>query len=130
MELEKVLDSGENQGDQQNQISILALPDELILHILQFLKLTDVLNLTSFLNIKFNKLSKDPKLIPKSFTMNLFRSQSLEKNVRCRKQMSDIIERASHLKTLSIEVNNTCDLNAELQLIGNGSCKVSSIFRR
>lgn len=108
------------------QMSISRLPDELVLHILQYLKFKDVLNLTSFLSKKFNELSKDPKLIPNSFTLNLFRSMNPEKNTRCREQMRDIILRASLLKTLSIEVNNNCNLNEDLQIIASGRCKVST----
>ena len=104
--------------------SLVVLPDELILHILQFLKFREILNLISCLNKKFYELSKDPKLIPKSITLNLFRSSSHENNVRNRCQVADIISRASLLKTLSIEVNNTCNLNDELQQIGNGLCRV------
>ena len=108
------------------QMSISRLPDELVLHILQYLKFKDVLNLTSFLSKKFNELSKDPKLIPNSFTLNLFRSMNPEKNTRCREQMRDIILRASLLKTLSIEVNNNCNLNEDLIFIASGRCKVST----
>ena len=104
--------------------SLLVLPDELILHILQFLKFKEILSTISCLNKKFYELSKDPKLIPKSLTLNLFRSPSQEKNTSNREQVADIISRASHLNTLSIEVNNACNLNDELQQIGNGRCKV------
>ena len=104
--------------------SLVVLPDELILHILQFLKFREILNLIPCLNKKFYELSKDPKLIPKSITLNLFRSSSHENNIRNRCQVADIISRASLLKTLSIEVNNTCNLNDELQQIGNGLCRV------
>ena len=104
--------------------SLLVLPDELILSILQFLKFKEILSTISCLNKKFYELSKDPKLIPKSLTLNLFRSPSHEKNTTNREQAADIISRASHLNTLSIEVNNTCNLNNELQQIGNGRCKV------
>ena len=110
----------------RDQSALSVLPDELILHILQFLKFQEILNLTSCLSKKFYELSKDPKLIPKSLTLSLFRSPSHEKNIRNRDQVADIIIRASHLKTLSIEVNNTCNLNDELQLIGNGRCKVDT----
>ena len=104
--------------------SLVALPDELILHILQHLKFREISNVISCLNKKFYELSKDPKLIPKSITLNLFRSSSHENNIRNRCQVADIISRASLLKTLSIEVNNTCNLNDELQQIGNGACRV------
>ena len=110
------------------QMSISSLPDELVLHILQYLKFKDVLNLTSFLSKKFHELSKDPKLIPNSFTLNLFRSMNPEKNTRCREQMRDIILRACLLKTLSIEVNNNCNLTEDLQIIASGRCKVSKIM--
>ena len=104
--------------------SILALPDELLIHILQFLPFKLALNVTSCLCKKFYELSKDPKLIPKSFTLPLFRSSCLEKNDQCREQMMDIVARASLLKTLSMEVSINCHLNNELQLIGSGRCKV------
>ena len=110
--------------------SLVVLPDELILHILQFLKFREILNLISCLNKKFYELSKDPKLIPKSITLNLFRSSSHENNIRNRCQVADIISRASLLKTLSIEVNNTCNLNDELQQIGNGLCRVKFKLKR
>ena len=125
MDCDDRLSCSETNGD-QNSLSVL--PDELILHILQFLKFREILNLISCLNKKFYELSKDPNLIPKSLTLNLFRAPSHEKNVRNREQVADIITRASHLKTLSIELNNACDLNAELQLIGNGLCKVDNVL--
>ena len=106
--------------------SLLVLPDELILHILQFLQFREILKVISCLNKKFHELSKDPKLIPKSLTLNLFRSPSQENNVIYRSQIADIISRASLLKTLSIEVNNTCNLNEELLQISNGRCQVEN----
>ena len=106
--------------------SLLVLPDELILHILQFLQFREILKVISCLNKKFYELSKDPKLIPKSLTLNLFRSPSQENNVIYRSQIADIISRASLLKTLSTEVNNTCNLNEELLQISNGRCQVEN----
>ena len=125
MDYDNVLADDENGVEGENKASISVLPDELLLHILTYLKFRDVLNLTSCLNKKFYELSKDPKLIPRSLTVNLFRSSDIERNVRYREQITEIITRASLLKTLSIEVNNNCHLNDELQLIGSGYCKVS-----
>ena len=127
MEHDNALPADENDMEGENRAPISVLPDELLLHILQYLKFRDVLNLTSCLNKKFYELSKDPKLIPRSVTINLFRSSDIERNVRCREQITEIITRASLLKTLSIEINNNCHLNDELQLIGSGRCKVSII---
>ena len=125
MELNAQLEFGDTYENGQTQTSILVLPDELILHIMKFLKFRDILKLTPCLNKKFYDLSKDPMLIPKSFTLHLFRSSNHEKNIQCREQMTDIIARASLLKTLSIEVNHNCNLNEELQFISNDRCKVN-----
>ena len=103
---------------------ILALPNELIIQILQFLPFEFTSKAICCVCKKLYELSKDPKLIPRSFTLPLFRSSCREKNVRCREQIMDIVARASLLKTLSIEVSSGCDLNTELQIIGNGRCKV------
>ena len=124
MEHDRILQSDDRIENGQDHESIFVLPDELILHILQFLGLKDVLNLTSCLNKKFYELSKDPLLIPKSFSLKLFRSPNHERNTLCREQMPEITARACLMNTLSIEVNHNCNLNEELQLIGNGRCKV------
>ena len=126
MEHNTQLEVGDTFKNGRKQVSILVLPDELILHILKFLKFRDVLKLTPCINKKFYELSKDPMLIPKSFTLHLFRSSNHETNSQYREQMTDIIARASLMKTLSIEVNHNCNLNEELQFIGNGRCKVNT----
>ena len=125
MELDTLLEFGDTFGNGQTHPSIFVLPDELILHILKFLKFRDILKLIPCLNKKFYDLSKDPMLIPYSFTLNLFRSSNHETNIQYREQIIDIIGRASLLKTLSIEVNHNCNLNEELQVMGNGRCKVN-----
>ena len=84
MDYDNVLTADENSVDGENNAPITVLPDELLLHILHYLKFRDVLNLTSCLNKKFYELSKDPKLIPRSLTINLFRSSDIERNARYR----------------------------------------------
>ena len=107
----------------ENGPSILRLPDEILILILQFLPFKTTLQIVSRISKRFYEITKDPKLVPKSFVVPVFHSDCSEKNRRHRKQILYIVANASLLQTLSIELNNSCPLDDELQLIGGGGCK-------
>ena len=108
-----------------SEISFDRLSNETILHILQYLPFKQMLLNISCLSQQFYWLSKDPKLIPKSFLVPIFCSPNEEKNKQHRKEVFSIAGRACLLRMLSVEVDENCNLNQELQLVGSKLNRVS-----